>query len=809
MQTLLKNLGYSLRMMRKSPGLTLTVLLTLALGIGANTAIFTVDYATLLAPLPYPQPNQLVMVWSGIRGHRDEVSVADFIEWKHQSNAFQALHAQTDGRFNIATPEQPEYVDARITTPGLYTMLGNPPFYLGRDFLLEEGLPGKDHVVILTHKFWQRLGGNPHILGTSLRIDGQPYTVVGVFAPGLTDRGQGEFAVPLSFTSDELVNHDTHWLTAMGRLKPGVTIKQAQADMDAVTARIAAAYPSTDKGWGASVEPLKNDFIPSDRIMTLWLLLGAVAFVLLIACANVANLLLAKSMSRQKEMALRSALGAKSATIFTQLLTESLLLAVAGGALGIGVGYAILQGLVSVMPPNTLPSEADLSLNFPILLFTLIATTLAGVLFGCAPAWYASRVDPNEALKEGGRSGMGAGRHRLRRGLVIVEFALTLTLLAGAGLAIHSFWNLTRVDLGVRADHALTFYLPVPDSRPTNQEQIVAYYRQILSSIASVPGVFHVSAQTAMPLEGLGDRTGFSIAGQPSSTDRSQRPVTGFQMVTPDYFQTFGIRLAQGRFLTDQDNAASVRVAVVNQDFANHFLKGLDPLQQRVVIQPPLPGGGRPGPPVEWQIVGVVHNVRSRGFRQDVPEVDIPFWQLPWPSAGVGVRTAEDPGSMLSSIAAAVHAVDPEIALAYPRTMEQVRDDVLANDRFTVILFATFAAIALLLATLGIYGVMAFSVAQRSHEIALRMAVGATRNRVLALVLREGGTLALTGFGLGLIGAYVVGRVMQSALFGVGAMDSSAFLIVGVLLLIAALLACYLPARRAASVEPMLALRRE
>jgi putative ABC transport system permease protein len=416
-------------------------------------------------------------------------------------------------------------------------MLGNPPFYVGRDFLPEEGLPGKDHVVILTHKFWQRLGSNPHILGTSLRIDGQPYTVVGVFGPGLTDRGQGEFAVPLSFTPDELVNHDTHWLSAVGRLKPGVTLKQAQADMDAVTTRLAATYPSTDKGWGASVEPLKNDFIPSDRIMTLWLLLGAVAFVLLIACANVANLLLAKGMSRQKEMALRSALGAKSVTIFSQLLTESLLLAAVGGALGIGVGYAILQSLVSVMPPNTLPSEADLSLNFPILLFTLIATTLAGVLFGCAPAWYASRVDRNQALKEGGRSGTGAGRPRLRRGLVIVEFALTLTLLAGAGLAIHSFWNLTRVDLGVRTDHTFTFYLPVPDTRPTSPEQIVAYYRQILSSIASVPGVSHVSAQTGTPLEGAGDSTGFSIAGQPAYTDRSQRPVTGFQMVTPDYFR--------------------------------------------------------------------------------------------------------------------------------------------------------------------------------------------------------------------------------------------------------------------------------
>jgi putative ABC transport system permease protein len=808
MQNLLHNLAYSLRMMRKSPGLTLTVLLTLALGIGANTAIFTVDYATLLAPLPYPQPNQLVMVWSGIRGHRDSVSVADFIEWKRQSKAFQDLHAWSGGRFNIATPDQPEYVGAPVRTPGFYTMLGNPPFYLGRDFLPEEEVPGKDHEVILTHKFWQRLGSNPHVIGTSLRIDGQPYTVVGVLAPGLTDRGQGEFALPLAFSSDDLTNHDNHWLTVMGRLKPGVTLKQAQADMDAVTARLAAAYPSTNKGSGASVEPLKNDFIPSDRIMTLWLLLGAVAFVLLIACANVANLLLAKSMSRQREMAVRSALGAKSGTIFVQLLTESLLLAAAGGALGIGVGYAILQGLLSVMPPNTLPSEADLSLNFPILLFALGATTLAGVLFGCAPALHASRVDPNEALKEGGRSGIGLGRQRLRRYLVVGECALTLTLLAGAGFAIHSFWNLTRVDLGVRTDHTLTFDLQVPDSRLSNAEQMVAYYRQILSRVGAVPGVMHVSAQTGTPLEGAGDRTSFSIAGQPSYTDRSQRPVTGLQMVTPDYFRTFGIRLVQGRFLTDQDNGASVRVAVVNQDFANHFLKGLDPLEQRVVIQPPLPGG-EPGPAVEWQIVGVVHNVRSRGFREDVPEVDIPFWQSPWPSAGIGARTAADPAAMLPSIAAAVHAVDPQIALADPRTMEQVRDDVLANDRFTVILFVTFAAIALLLATLGTYGVMAFSVAQRSHEIALRMAIGATRDRVLVLVLREGGTLALIGLGIGVICALAVGRVMQRALYGVAGFDIPALLAVGLVLLLAALGACYLPARRAASVEPMEGLRRD
>jgi putative ABC transport system permease protein len=806
-QTLLQNLGYSLRMMRKSPGLTITVVLTLALGIGANAAIFTVDYATLLAPLPYPQASQLVMVWSKIRGHRNAISAADFIDWKRQSSAFQDLNAQTERSFNVATRDQPESMQGRVTTPGLYRMLGYP-FFLGRDFLPEEGQPGKDRVVILTYKLWKRLGCDAHILGASMQIDGGPYTIVGVFAPGLTDRGQGEFAVPLAFRPEQF-NRDTHWLDVMGRLKPGVTIQQAQADMDAVAARLAGTYPATNKGWGASVEPLKNDFIPSDRIMTLWLLLGAVAFVLLIACANVANLLLARSMTRQREMALRVALGAKSATVFAQLLTESLLLAVIGGALGIAGGYAMLQGLVAVMPPNTLPSEADLRLNLPILLCTLAATTLAGLLFGCAPAWYASRADPAEALKHGVRSGTGVGRQRLRRCLVIVEFALTLTLLAGAGLAIHSFWNLARVDLGVRTSHTLTFFLPVPASRPNRPERIVAYYRQILASIASVPGVSNVSAQTGTPLEGTGFGMSFSLAGQPGYTDPSQRPVVGFQTITPGYFQTFGIRLVKGRLFTVQDDASSVRVAMVNQYFADQFLKGTDPLRQRVVVQQLMPGVTQLGPPVEWQIVGVFHNVRSRGFRQDNPEIYVPFWQAPWPSAGIGVRTVEDPASMMRSVAAAVHAIDPQVALANPRTMDQVRDGVLANDRFTVILFASFAAIALLLSALGIYGVMAFSVAQRSHEIALRMALGATRNRVLALVLGEGVLLACAGLVLGLAGACFVGRTMQSALFGVGAMDYAAFALVGLLLLLAALLACYLPGRRAASVDPMQALRSE
>jgi predicted permease len=806
LEPLLRNLRFSWRMLLRNPGITLTVLLTLALGVGANTAIFTVDYATMLAPMPYPQSGQLMMVWSKIQTYHNVVSAGDYTDWKNQNKTFESLNAFTGGAFNMATAEQPDKVNAHIVTPGFYKMMGLP-MLLGRGFLPEEGQPGRDHVVILINKYWKRLGSNPHIVGTTLKLNGEPYTVVGVLPAGQNDRQDSDIAVPLAFKPEQL-NHDFHWLFVMGRLKPGVTQKQAQADLDAVTAHIAQVYPKSDKGWGAFVEPLRNDFTPKEEIRTLWMLLGAVAFILLIACVNVANLLLARSMARQKEMAVRSSLGASSGRIFGQLLTESLMLAVAGGVLGVGVGYAMLRGLIVVMPQGTLPSEADLSLNIPILLFTLGATTLAGLLFGCIPAWYSSRVDPAEALKEGGRAGAGVGHNRLRRALVIGEFALALALLAGAGLAIHSFWNLTRVDLGVRTDHILTFSLPVPESRPKDPAKITAYYRQMLGAIGAVPGVESVSAETGTPLEGDGFGMPFTIAGGQAYSDPSQRPGAGFGMVTPDYFKTFGIRLVKGRMFSDQDTATSVKVAMVNEEFVKRFLNGKDPLTQRVVVEQLIPGVQTLGPPVEWQIVGVFHDVRN-DLREQRGEIEIPFWQIPWPSAGIGVRTTGDPAAMTKSIAAAVHSVDPVIALDTPRTMEQVHDDVLAGDRFTLLLFATFAVIALLLAAVGIYGVMTFSVEQRSHEIALRMALGATRGRVVALVVREGLTLAAIGLGVGLIGAYFIGRGLQSSLYGVKALDFSAFLGVGLVLMAAAVLACYLPALRAASTEPMRVLRTE
>jgi putative ABC transport system permease protein len=804
-RTLAGNLRYSLRMLRKNPGLTAAVIATLMLGVGATTAIYTVVYAVLLAPLPYPHPEQLMMVWSKINGHDNGISAGDFLDWKEQNRTFQQLVAFTGGSFNLATQDQPEQIDGMRASPGWFNMQGIP-FLMGRDLLPEEGVPGKDREVVLTYKLWNRLGANRGIVGEALRINGEPYTVVGVLAPGIGDRFNFQLAAPLAFRPEQ-INHDYHWLLTMGRLKDGVTRQQAQADMDAVTAHIAAAYPSSNKGWGGSVELLQNDFLPPERIRNLWLLLGAVGFVLVIACVNIANLLLAKGAARLREIAVRCSVGANRRQIFGQFLTESVVLALIGGGLGVILGAGLLHAVLSIVPEGILPSEANFHLDIHVLMVALAATTLAGLLFGCAPAWYASRVDPGEALKEGGRTSTGTGSHKLRRGLITGEFALALSLLAGAGLAIHSFWNLTRVDLGVRTDHVLVFGLNHPQGRFKNPEEMNTYNQQMLSVLRAVPGVDDAATLTGTPLRGTSDGMPFTVVGGAAYADPSQRPGTGFQSVSPDYYKTFGIGVIQGRTFTDQDSSTSVRVAMVNEEFAKRYLKGLDPLQQRLSIEQIIPGLPKLGPAVEWQIVGVFHNVRYGDFRDAYPEVDVPFAQSAAPDVAVGVRTGEDPGTMSKTIAAAAHSMDPQIALARPRTLDQVKEESLGEDRYTMVLFASFAVVALLLAGVGIYGLMAFAVAQRTNEIGLRLALGATRLHVVWMVLREASLLAGIGLGIGLAGAALVGRTMHSTLYGVGAMDLSVMVCVGVILFVTALFASYLPARRAARIDPMKALR--
>jgi putative ABC transport system permease protein len=807
LETLWQDLRYAVRMLLKTPGFTLIAVLTLALGIGATTAIFSVIYATLFESLPYPKSDQLVMVWSQASRGRNSVSAGDYLEWKRRSTSFQYLEAWSGGTFNVATAERPEQIQAALMTPDFFRMTGTP-MWLGRDFLPEEGEVGKDRVVIMTHRLWsQYFGADQGIIGQQIRMNGESYTVIGVTPPGMRDRQPSQLMLPLAFKPEQ-INHQSRSLLVMGRLKEGVSLQQANVEMQGITQQLAEELPQSNANWNASVEPLQNNFIPEKTIKNLWMLLGAVGFLLVIACVNIANLLLARGTTRQREVALRAALGATRARLFGQFLTESLVLAIISGVFGIYLGRLIIDGILAILPFQMLPSEADVRISIPVLLFTLFATMLAGLLFGCAPAWQASRLDLNEVLKQGGRAGLSIGGSNVRRALIVVEFALTLTLLAGGGLALRSFWNLTQLDLGVRTDHVLTFYLPVPQNRFKETERISPYYRQLLEKIESLPGIEAATVTTGMPLRGTGSGRTFRLAGVPPD-DSGARQSLGFQMVTPGYFETFGIRVLKGRHFTEQDTLASPRVAMVNETFAKRYLHDVDPLTQRLIVSQSIPGSSQGSPEVEWQIVGVFHDTRGGdGLRgNDSPVMYVPFWQSPWPRASVAVRTAGDPERLTSSLAAVISSVDPDIPLAGVKTMDQILSETLSFDRFGMVLYGSFAGLALLLASIGIYGVMAFAVAQRTQEFGIRIALGAAGGQILSLVLREGLLLALLGLGLGLGGAYLVGRALQSSLYGVSALDIGAFSAVAIVLLVATLLACYIPARRASRIDPLVALR--
>jgi putative ABC transport system permease protein len=808
MGTLWRDIRFGLRMLVKSPAFTAVAVLTLALGIGANTAIFSVVYASLLAPLPYPKPNQLVLVWSKINEHRNVVSAGDFLDWKRQNTAFQDLVAWTGGTFSLSIEGHPEALQARIVSPNFFTMQGIP-FAAGRDFVAEEGVPGGEHVAIITNRLWrERFGSDPHMVGSQLRLNGEAYTVVGVLAPGMSDRFESPLFLPLAFRPEQ-INHDYHWLLVMGRMKDGVSLQQATADMDGVTHRIAEVYPTSNKGWGALVQPLQNAFTGRDTIKDLWLLLAAVGFVLLIACVNVANLLLARGLGRRREIAIRTSLGAPRWRIYSQFLTETVALALVGGLAGVALASTMLKVILALLPQYAIPTEADVRLNLPVLFFSFAATLLAGILCGCAPAWQTSSWGPIETLKESAHSVTGLGKQGLRKLLIVVEFALALTLLGGAGLLIHSFWKLTQVDLGFQRDHLLTFSLPVRAQRFANPEQMSAFYRDLLGKIQSLPGITSAAVSTGMPITGTYFGMPFEVAGQPP-VERSARPGAAFSMVTPDYFRTFGIPIEKGRNFTDQDAASAIPVAIVNETFVHKYLHDVDPLTQRVIVEQIVPGSPQLGPPIEWQIVGVYRDVyNGHDNPEGIPQINVPFWQSPFPAPNVEVRTGGDPASMASSIAAIVQSVDADLPLDHVRTMDQIVSESLEGDRFATILFASFAGIALLLAAVGIYSVMSFVVSQRTHEIGLRMALGAGTGQVLLLFLREGMRQTLAGLALGLLGTYFVGRVMKSILYGVTAIDPIALGAVALILLLAALLACYIPARRATRVDPLVALRYE
>jgi putative ABC transport system permease protein len=806
--TLLRDLRFGVRLLTKDPGFATVAVAALALGIAANTAMFSVIYPTYFEPLPYRDAERLVMVWSRYDDSRIPVSAADYRDWKREATAFEELNAFGGDEVNVSGDDRPELVGANYATPGFLPMLGyGQPLALGRNFLEEEGTEGRDQVVIITHRMWQeRFGADPGLIGRAVRIDGRPHVVVGVLGPGPADENQAQVWRPYAFTAERL-DRRRRGMLVMGRLKPDVTLAQASAEMTTVAGGLAATYPESNAGWTATVEPFRNNFVRRETLSALWLLMGAVGFVMLIACANVANLLLARGTARQRELALRASLGASRAAILRQLVTESLVLALAGGAAGVALAYALVHVITALLPPFTLPTEVYIRLNVPVLVFTAAVSLVSAVLFGCVPAWQAARLDLAEALKDSARS-VGGGQHRLRRALVAFEFALALALLTGGGVALHGFFRITRLDLGVRTERLLTFTVPVRDGALEGRERIGAFYRELLERIEAVPGVLSASVANGLPLSGFGAQAPFSIPGR-RVAEGSALPRAAINLVGPGYFEALGIRVSQGRAFVDADRPGGQPVAMVNQTFAKTHLSGVDPLTQRVVIEYDVPGTPEREPDIQWQIVGVYADVRNVETGQTRPEIHLPFWQFAFPRASVAVRTAGEPADVQRAIAGVLRTMDPDLPMGRVKTMEQIVSERMADERFNTVLFGSLAACALILAAVGIYGVMSFTVAQRKREIGVRMALGAAKARVLGEVLREGMATALAGAALGSAGAYFVGRAMQSTLAGIEPMNAKVLGAVACTLLAAALLACLVPARRAASVDPMVALRQD
>jgi putative ABC transport system permease protein len=813
-----RDVRFGLRMLARNKGFAAIAILALALGIGPNVAIFSIIWATFLAPLPYPNANQLVVVWTHYKGQRTGTLASDYAEFAAQTHSFQRLDFQSWRGLNLTNPDHTQDETRGLpTTPGLLTRDLGERMAMGRDFLPTEGMPGNDHLVILTHILWAtRYHADPNILGKSILINDEPYTVVGVLAGGAADKIEGtRFVVPL--IPQQGVKSE-HYGDIFGRLKPGVTIAQAQAEIAAIDQRLAPRRgegADDAKSWSISVEPLKNDWLDPRLIRNLWLLLAAVGLVLLIACANVANLLLARGSARQQELALRSAMGATRRQVFGQLLAESLTLAVLGGGVGVLLGWGIMKIAMAILPLTKQVAEAVVGINLPVLAFAAGISVVGGVLFGCAPAFQAARLNLSDTLKQGSRSISGRRRTGIQGLLVTAEFALALTLLGGAGLALHSFWNLSRIDVGVTTRNILTGGLQdatttrLSRSNVPPPAQIVTNQRNLLEKVRAVPGVEDAALTTGFPLEGASDSFPFAIAGEP--VDPQQRPVAELEALTPSFFSTFGVRLVNGRFLNDADTLGTPLSIVVNESFVHRYLTGKDPLSQHLLLGVPQPGQNQLGPRMSFQIIGVYHDIQNNEHLTGAPQPQmfISLLQIPWPYVALAARTGVDPGAVTSGIRSAVSAAAPNLTLTHIETMRQIVEDQMTGDRFGMVLFAGFAGVALLLAALGIYGVMSFAVAQRTHEIGVRMALGAQKNEVVAMIVGGGVRLAVPGMALGLAGVYGLGRLMHSVLYGVGAIDYTSTALVAALLFAVAIFACWVPARRSAQVDPMVALREE
>lgn len=819
-----RNLRYGLRQLRRSPGFTLAAVLVLALGIGPNVAIFSIIWATFLAPLPYPNTNQMVVVWNHFKGERIPTGGEEFAEYAAQSRSFQSLSYQSWITLHLTNSDHTADQEGGLgVTPGLHSKTVDQPMLLGRDFSPEEGAPGRDHVVILANWLWQhRYNSDPNIIGKSILVEDQPYTVVGVMRAGPHERSGGvEFNVPIRLTVGA---RSPQFGIIIGRLKPGVTLAQAQAELSVIAKRFRTQQSrgQDTSAFSLTVEHFRNDWLDVKTQRNLWLLLAAVGLVLLIACANIANLLLARGTTRQQELAVRSALGASRGQIFVQLLTETLTLAVAGGAVGIAMGWGIMKLSLALIPNlATESSDTLVEMNLPVLIISVGIALLAGVLAGCIPSWRAARVNVSETLKQGVRSAGGRGRTPLQSILVITEIALALILLAGAGMALHSFWNISHIDVGFSADHILTAILRPRENGPRGgqavfppAEQVVVQQRQLLDRVRAMPGVGDAALALQIPMHGFSTFP-FTVAGQP--TDPSHFPTADFNAVTPSFFSTFRIRLVRGRFLAEADAPGAPLAIMVNETFVRRYLPNDDPLTHRILLRLPIfsaSNGARPTipPPASYQIVGVFHDVLDNEHLTGAiqPEMYISQWQAGWPFGYIAVRTVGmAPALLTEPLQRTISSVQPGTAIDHVEVMDEVVGRETSNDRFEMILFGGFAWVALLLAAVGIYGVMAFAVVQRTHEIGIRMALGAERRQVISMVIRSGMRMAFVGIAIGLAGAVGLGLLMRKTLYGVTAADPVSLAAVAVLLFAVALFACWIPARRSAAVEPMQALRAE
>ncbi|HZH90556.1 MAG TPA: ABC transporter permease [Pyrinomonadaceae bacterium] len=805
MNNLWQDVRYGFRMLWKNPGFTFVAALTLALGIGANTSIFSVVNAVVLRPLPLPDAEQLVW-FDGVNPARgiteSSLSMPDYLDWRNQSDAFQSMTAFVQGSAILADEgSEPERVPRGVVTASFFPTVGVNPVQ-GRALLAEDELPGSEPVAVLSHGLWQRrFGANPNVVGSKFTLSGRSVMVVGVMPAGFDYPGRAQLWSALK-TGAEDQRRDNRYLHVLARLKPTVTLAQAQTQIDALSARFAQQYPETNGGQSAKLTGLQEWTTRSVRT-SLLLLFGAVGFVLLIACANVANLLLARSAARRKEIALRTALGAGRPRIIRQLLTESLLLATLGGAAGLILSLFLTDLLIALSPAN-IPRLNEIKLDARVLGFTVGVVTLVGLLFGLAPAWQASKTDLNEALKDGGRSSTeGHGRNRLRALLIVAEVALSLLLLVGAGLLVKSFVLLRDVHPGFDAKNVLTMRISLPGARYPEPQQSERFYRELTERVRTLPGVEAAGATVSLPLGGSGFSVGRSFIPEGRPLVPAESLDTGYFVATPDYFKAMRIPVKTGRVFTEQDKADAPPVVVVNESLARRVFPGEDPIGKRITV---------------WrdekfarEIVGIVGDVKSSRLDAETKsQIYVPYAQdAGWGALSLAVRTTVEPETLTAAVRGAVLSVDKNQPVHDVKTMEDVLSASVANNRLVVLLFGLFALFALVLAAVGIYGVMSYSVTQRTHEIGIRMALGAQPADVLRLILRQGMVLTLLGVGLGLAGSFALSRLLSSLLFGVSATDPVTFGGLSLLLTAVALVACYIPTRRAMKVDPMVALRNE